>query len=151
MAKERENPYNVFNFRITIDGFGDAGSFQAGFQEITGLGDEVTINEYRNGNEKFNHVRKIPGMNKITDVTFKRGATGSLQMHEWLKEVRRGSQNRRRITIELMDETGAVPVMKWTLSNTIIMKYTAPSFNGSGGTNMAIEEMVVAAEDIKIE
>ena len=42
MAVERSTPYNAFNFRVTVDRFGDAGSLQAGFQEISGLGNEIT-------------------------------------------------------------------------------------------------------------
>jgi hypothetical protein len=34
---------------------------------------EVTVAEYRNGNEKENSLRKITGLNKATDVTLKRG------------------------------------------------------------------------------
>ena len=33
--------------------------------------------EYRNGNDKENHVRKVPGMHKVADVTLKRGIIGS--------------------------------------------------------------------------
>ena len=150
MAVERTNPYNVFNFLVTIDGFGGADSFQAGFQEISGLSNEITIAEYRNGNEKANHVRKVAGMNKITDVTFKRGITGSLQIYQWLLAIRSGSQERRRVQIDLRDETGTNIVMTWTLFNAMIMKYTGPTLNGKGGTDLAIEEMVVSAEDITV-
>ncbi len=151
MAAERSNPYNVFNFLVTIDGFGDSGSFQAGFQEISGLGNEITIAEYRNGNEKANHVRKVAGMNKITDVTFKRGVTGSLQIYQWLLAIRTGSPQRRSVRIELRDETGTKTVMSWKLFNAMIMKYTGPTLNAKGGTDLAIEEMVVSTEDITIE
>ena len=32
-----------------------------------------TVAEYRNGNDKENHVRKVPGLHKVGDVTLKRG------------------------------------------------------------------------------
>jgi hypothetical protein len=49
MAVERDNPYGAFNFRVTVDRFGDPKATPAGFQEISGLGMEVAIAEYRNG------------------------------------------------------------------------------------------------------
>jgi phage tail-like protein len=152
MAQERSTPYSAFNFRVTVDRFGDAGSFTAGFQEISGLGSEITIAEYRNGNEPENHVRKIAGMNKSTDVTLKRGLIGSLNIFTWIKETREGSQQvRRNVTIELMDEAHTAPVMTWKLFNAQPMKYTAPTLNAKGGTDVAMEELVLAYERLDVE
>lgn len=152
MAVERSTPYNAFNFRVTVDRFGDAGSFQAGFQEISGLGNEITLAEYRNGNEPENYVRKIPAMNKASDVTFKRGVIGSLNIFSWIKETREGSQTvRRLVTIELMDEAHTASVMTWELTNAVPMKYTGPTLNAKGGTDVAIEELVLACEKIEVK
>lgn len=152
MAIERNTPYHSFNFRVTVDRFGDANSFTAGFQEVSGLSNEITLAEYRNGNEPENHVRKVPGMNKSTDVTLKRGVIGSLNFFTWIKETREGSQAvRRPVTIELMDEAHATPVMTWKLYNALPMKYTAPSLNAKGGTDVAIEELVLACERLDVE
>ena len=52
------------------------GSVDAGFQECSNLGMEVTVAEYRNGNAKENGVMKITLLNKATDVTLKRGVIG---------------------------------------------------------------------------
>jgi phage tail-like protein len=152
MAVERNTPYHGFNFRVTVDRFGDAGAFSAGFQEISGLGNEITLAEYRNGNEPENHVRKVPGINKATDVTLKRGVIGSLNIFAWIKETREGSQAvRRTVTIELMDEAHTSPVMTWKLTNAVPMKYTAPTLNAKGGTDVAMEELVLACEKIDVE
>lgn len=152
MAVERNNPYQPFNFRVTVDRFGDANSFTAGFQEISGLGNEITLAEYRNGNEPENHVRKVPGMNKSSDVTLKRGVIGSLNIFAWIRETREGSQAvRRNVTIDLLDEAGATAVMTWKLYNTVPIKYTGPTLNGKGGTDVAIEELVLACERLDVE
>jgi phage tail-like protein len=152
MAVERSTPYNAFNFKVTVDRFGDAGSFAAGFQEVSGLGNEITLAEYRNGNEPENHVRKIPGINKATDVTLKRGVIGSLNIFAWTKETREGSQEvRRTVTIELMNEAHDAAVMTWKLTNAVPMKYTGPTLNAKGGTDVAIEELVLACEKIDVE
>lgn len=65
-------PYVQFNFLVDL-GNGDTQSVDAGFQEISGIGMEVTVSEYRTGNYNENSVMKITGMNKSTDVTLKRG------------------------------------------------------------------------------
>ncbi len=152
MATFRDNPYGSFNFRVTVDRFGAAESVQAGFQEISGMGIEVTVAEYRNGNEKENHVRKIPGVYKVTDVTLKRGVIGTLDFFDWIRETREGDQSiRRNVVIELMDETGINPVITWNLANALPMKYTAPTLNAKGGTDVAIEELVLCCESLKME
>jgi phage tail-like protein len=152
MPVERSTPYHGFNFRVTVDRFGDANSFTAGFQEISGLGNEITMAEYRNGSEPENHVRKIPGMNKTPDVTLKRGVIGSLNIFSWIKETREGSQAvRRSVIIELMDEAHTQAVMTWKLTNALPMKYTGPTLNAKGGTDVAIEELVLSCEKIDVE
>jgi phage tail-like protein len=152
MAVQRDNPYGNFNFRVTAERFGDAGTVRAGFQEISGLGLEVTMAEYRNGNDPENHVRKIPGVYKAADVTLKRGIVGVLDFFTWIKDVRDGAQNVfGTVTIELMDEAHTQPVMTWKLSNARPMKYTAPTLNAKGGTDVAIEELVLACEKLDVE
>lgn len=153
MAVPRDNPYNAFNFQVLVDriGGGNGTSIQAGFQEVSGLGIEIAVSEYRNGNEPVNHVRKIYGMDKYSDVTLKRGLIGQTDFFLWLKEIREGGQGaRRKVTIQLMDEAHTGPVMTWTLLQAFPNKYTGPSLNGKGG-EVAIEELVLAYEQLDIE
>jgi len=151
MAVQRDNPYGSFNFTVNL-GQGDPTSPQAGFQEVSGLNIEVNSAEYRNGNEKANHVRKINGMYKVGDVTLKRGLMGALDLYSWINDVRTGQQNvRRSVTIQLMDETGQNAVMTWRLSNARPIKLNAPGLNAKTGTDVAIEELVLSCEDLQIE
>ena len=53
----RDTPYGAFNFVVNFDG----GDTFGGFSDVSGIGTEITVAEYRNGNEKENHVRKVPG------------------------------------------------------------------------------------------
>jgi len=148
MAEPRERPYSQFNFLVDF-GNGTDG-VQAGFQEVAGLGLEITVAEYRNGNEQDNAPRKITGMYKVPDVTLKRGVIGSLDLYEWLNEVRNGSQNSlRSVTIQLQDEAHTQVVQEWKLTNARPIKYTGPSLNGKG-SDVAIEELTLAAERIDI-
>src|SRR6476469_3588379 len=114
MAVLRDRPYVQFNFLVDL-GTGNTDGPEAGFQECSNIGMEVTVAEYRNGNEKENSVRKITGMNKSTDVTLKRGVIGSLNLYSWLNEIRNGNQAAlRTVTVQLMAEDHSAPVMTWT-------------------------------------
>src|SRR5215208_4674811 len=113
MAVLRERPYVQFNFLVDL-GDGTTDGVQAGFQELSNTGMEVTVAEYRNGNEKENAVRKITGMNKATDVTLKRGVIGSLNLYQWLNDIRNGNQNAmRNVVIQLQNEDHTAVVLTW--------------------------------------
>jgi phage tail-like protein len=150
MAVERDRPYSQFNFRVEIEGGPDADSTRAGFQEISGLGLEITLAEYRNGNELDNAPRKVTGTYKVPDVTLKRGVIGELEtIYRWVDEVRSGSQDSlRTVTVQMLSEDHAPePVMEWELKNARPIKYTGPSLSGKG-TDVAVEELVLACERI---
>ncbi|HEY0173712.1 MAG TPA: phage tail protein [Pyrinomonadaceae bacterium] len=153
MAVHRDNPYGAFNFRVTATRFGGAETVRAGFQEVSGLGIEATVAEYRNGNDPQNHVRKIMGVYKVTDVTLKRGLIGDADFFGWLKDIREGVQNGvlDQVTIELMAEDHSGPVMTWRLMNARPIKYTGPTLNAKGGADVAMEELVLACESLSVE
>ncbi|ARA94275.1 MAG: phage tail protein [Bacteroidetes bacterium] len=145
MATFRERPYSQFNFIVEIDGLD-----RAGFQEVSGLGMEINVAEYREGNELDNAPRKITGLYKVPDVTLKRGVIGALDLYEWLNEVRNGSQDAlRSVSIQMLSEDRATVAMAWQLSNARPMKYTGPTLNGTG-TDVAVEELVLACERIDV-
>jgi phage tail-like protein len=149
MAEPRERPYSQFNFLVDL-GSGDTDSPQAGFQEVSGLGLEITVAEYRNGNELDNAPRKINGMYKVPDVTLKRGVIGTLDLYQWLDQVRNGGQQEalRNVTIQLQNEDHTTVVMEWRLIAARPLKYTGPTLNGKG-TDVAMEELVLACERIE--
>src|SRR5437763_12271494 len=107
MATLRARPYVQFNFLVDL-GNGNTNGPQAGFQEISGIGMEVTVSEYRVGNHKENSVMKITGLNKATDVTLKRGVIGSLNLYQWLNDIRNGDQKAFRTVTALRSATPLV-------------------------------------------
>jgi len=150
MATLRERPYVQFNFLVDL-GDGVTDGYQAGFQEVSGIGMEVTVSEYRNGNHKENAVMKITGMNKSTDVTLKRGVIGSLNLYQWLHQIRNGDQNAMRtVTIQLQNEDHTGIVMTWKLLRARIIKHTSGPLNAKG-TDVAMEELVLAYERLEME
>jgi phage tail-like protein len=150
MATLRERPYVQFNFLVDL-GTGNTNGPEAGFQEISGIGMEVTVSEYRTGNHKENSVMKITGMNKSTDVTMKRGVIGSLNLYQWLNDIRNGNQAAlRTVTIQLQSEDHASVVATWKLMRARIIKHTSGPLNAKG-TDVAMEELVLAYERLEME
>jgi phage tail-like protein len=150
MAVLRERPYVQFNFLVNL-GDGVTEGPEAGFQEMSNVGMEVTVAEYRNGNMRENSVQKITGLNKATDVTMKRGVIGSLNLYSWLDDIRNGNQNAQRtITIELQNEDRTQVVQVWKLLRAKIIKHVSGPFNAKGN-DVAMEELTMAYERLEME
>ena len=149
MATLRERPYVQFNFLVDI-GEGTEGP-QAGFQEVSGIGMEVVVTEYRNGNSKENNVTKLTGLCRVSDVTLKRGIIGSLNLYAWLNQIRNGDQMAlRTVTIQLQNEDHTNVAQTWKLLRACIVKHTSGPFNAKG-TDVAMEEMVLAYEGLEMD
>jgi len=144
---ERTHPYGAFNFLVAIDGSEALG----GFSDVSGLGTEITIAEYRNGNERENHVRKVPGIHKVGDVTLKRGIVNSKSMWDWITLTRNeGVKGQKNVVVTLLDEARNA-VQSWKLRGVVPMKYTGPTLAAKGGGDVAMEELVLSAEAVEIE
>jgi phage tail-like protein len=150
MAVLRDRPYVQFNFLVDL-GTGNTDGAEAGFQEVSGIGMEVTVSEYRTGNARENSVMKITGMNKSTDVTLKRGVIGSLNLYNWLHQIRNGDQKQlRTVTVQMQNEDHTAVVLTWRLKNARIIKHTSGPLNAKGG-DVAMEELVLAYERLEME
>ncbi len=150
MAVMRDRPYTQFNFLVDL-GDGVTEGPNAGFQEVSAISTEVAVIEYRNGNSKENSVQKITGLNKAADVTMKRGIIGSLNLYQWLDEIRNGDQNARRtVTIQLQNEDHTEVVQTWKLRRARIVKHSSGPFHAKG-SDVAMEELVLAYERLELE
>jgi len=150
MATFRDRPYTQFNFLVDL-GNGVTEGPKAGFQELSGIGMEVAVSEYRTGNSKENSVMKITGINKASDVTMKRGVIGSFDLYQWLDQIRNGDQNAlRTVTIQLQNEDHTEVVQTWKLLRARIIKHTSGPFNAKG-SDVAMEELVIAYERLEME
>jgi phage tail-like protein len=151
MATERpnKNPYSNFNFVVLIDG-----NEIAAFSEVSGLDSENTPIEYREGADATNAMRQLPGIEKYSHVTLKRGVTGSTALWDWRKEVRDGGSSfppSRNVVIKLLNEQHdrGSPGMTWTLTNAWPMKITGPTMNAKGN-DFAVEQVDLAHERVDI-
>jgi len=150
MAVLRDRPYTQFNFLVDL-GTGNTDGPDAGFAEVGPIGMSVDVIEYRNGNEKENSVRKITGLNKATDVTLKRGVIGSLDLYQWLNDIRNGDQGAvRTVLVHLMNEDHTTVVQTWKLLRARIVKHVSGPFNAKA-SDVAMEELVLAYERLELE
>lgn len=146
----RDTPYGAYNFLVEIGDGIDAASPLGGFSDVSGIGTEITLMEYRQGNDRVNRVRKIPGLHKSSDVTLKRGLMGLLNFWDWVNVTRTDPVFKRNVSITLNDEQGQ-PVIRWRLINARPMKWTGPTLAAKGGSDAAMEELVIASEGIEVE
>jgi phage tail-like protein len=145
----RDTPYGAYNFVVDFGGTEAPTSAQGGFSDVSGLGTEITLMEYRQGNDVENRVRKVPGLHKAGDVTLKRGIMGLKSFWDWINIVRRDPEHKRTVHIMLQDEQHN-PVLAWKLINARPMKWTGPTLAAKGGSDVAIEELTFSAEGIDI-
>lgn|SRR5690606_3408521 len=139
---DRKTPYPAFNFTVSFDGAEEFG----GFSDVSGIMTELTVAEYRNGNDAENHVQKIQMMTKTGDVTLKRGLIDSSTIWGWIGQARtEGPAAKRTVVISLLNERRD-PVQKWTLRGVIPLKWTGPTLAGKGGGEVAMEELVLSCE-----
>jgi phage tail-like protein len=141
----RDTPFGAYNFLVEFDGNDPATSALGGFSDVSGIGTEITLMEYRQGNDKENRVRKIPALHKSGDVTLKRGIMGQVNFWQWIEVTRVDPTHKRNVTITLQDEQRN-PVLRWKLFNARPMKWTGPTLAAKGGSDVAMEELVIASE-----
>src|SRR6202030_3423038 len=121
MAILRDLPYGNQHFRVDL-GEGAEGP-AAGFSQVVLPDICLDIIEYRNGNDKESGTRKLPGLARYDNVILRRGIIGSLNLYDWINQVRNGDANaRRNVTITLLSED-LTAVLTWKLFRAWPVKY----------------------------
>jgi phage tail-like protein len=145
MATDKRNdPYRVSNFNILIDGVK-----RGAFAEVTGLTAEGDAVDYREGTDLQQNVRKLVGLRKYSNLTFKRGYTQDATLWNWYTNIMNGQPDRRNVTIVLLNEA-RTEVMRWHAENAWINKIEGPSLKASGN-EVAMESMELVHEGLTFE
>jgi phage tail-like protein len=145
----REDPYTGYNFEVVLTGVSDDGQAVRGsFAEVSGL--EVALDpiEYRNGSEA-NTVRKIPGLVKFTNLTFKRGYIADLAFWNWVVESMNGLVRRTEGSVILLDENKQ-EVTRWNFVRAWATKWTGPGLNAKNN-EIAMETLEICHEGLSID
>jgi phage tail-like protein len=135
-------PNAVANFRFQVEI--DAITLGA-FSEVQ-IGDStIEVIDYREGNNPL--TRKIPGMTKYANVTFKRGITASNELFNWWKAAAEGNVQRRNVSVTLLDEQRNV-VRRWLMRNVWPVRYAVSPLIAADGCVAATETLDCAVESL---
>ena len=119
------------------------------FQEVSGLGTEAKVVEYRHADSPVFSTSRMPGLTKIGNVIMKRGiAPGRNHFGDWINDIKMNTIKRVPITISLLDEKGK-PAMVWTLTNAWPTKITGTDLKADGN-EVAIEQIEIAYETMAV-
>jgi phage tail-like protein len=144
MPEARRDPYLNFNFLVQVDGDTVAGFREADLPEA-----KIEIAGYREGSERGNTIRRLPGRVEYGPLILRRGFAGDRTLFQWWRNVADGNLDRRNVVVILRDQSGR-EVARWAFRDTLPTKYTAPSFNARG-TDVAIESIELTVEDMELE
>lgn len=139
-----EYPIPKFHFEVK---WGDS---TIGFTEVTGLDRSVDVIEYREGQSRDYNKVKMPGLQKSSNITMKRGTfPNKTEYWDWFSEVNNlGQITRRTITIKLLNEKHE-PVFTWSVLNAFPVKVQASDLK-SDANEIAIETIEIAHEGINL-
>lgn len=148
MAVQRDVPYGNQHFLVDL---GDGGQGPAaGFSHVVLPDISIDVIQYRTGNDKESGTHKLPGLTHYGNAILRRGIIGSLNLYAWINQVRNGDANaRRNVTISLLADD-LTPVLTWKLLRSWPVKYSFADLNAKG-TDVAIEELVLAYERLEME
>ncbi|HEV8283025.1 MAG TPA: phage tail protein [Chitinophagaceae bacterium] len=120
-----------------------------GFTEVTGLTMESEVIEYRSGDSPEFHKIKQPGLQKLSNITLKRGTfAGNTEFNDWMATISMNKVERRTVTIKLLNEEHQ-PVLAWEVHEAWPVKVQASDMKADGN-EVAIETMELAHEGIKL-
>jgi phage tail-like protein len=137
-------PLPKFHFQV------DWGGTRIGFTEVTGLGTETEVIEYRDGANPGYSKQKIPGMQKFGNITLKRGVFASdNEYFAWWNTVSLNTIERRDVTVSLLNEVHE-PVMVWKVKNAWPAKIASTELK-SDRNEIAIETLELAHDGLSIQ
>ena len=137
-------PLVKFHFQV------DWGGTKIGFTEVSGLDVESEVVEYREGSSREYSKLKMPGMQKYSNITLKRGTFKSdNEYFKWWNTVKLNTIERRDVTISLLNENHE-PVVTWKIKNAWPNKIQSTDLKADGN-EVAIESMELVHEGLTIQ
>ena len=139
-----EYPLPKFHFQC------EWGGARLGFSEISGLDVETEPIEYRDGIMPEYSKIKMPGMQKYSNITLKRGSfLSDNEFYDWWNTVQLNTIERRDLVISLLNESHE-PVITWKVKNAWPIKVQSTDLKADGN-EVAIETMEIAHEGLTLE
>jgi phage tail-like protein len=144
MPSVRQDPYLDFNFLVEIEGEAAAAFSEAELPE-----GRIEVVAYREGSDRINAARLLPGRVEYGPLVLRRGFAGDASLFQWWQAVSQGTLDRRNVSVVLLDEQSQ-EVARWNLRRAWPTKYAAPSLNALCN-EVAIETIELAHEGIELE
>jgi phage tail-like protein len=142
----REGPdgrFSQFNFLVDL---GDGR--EGGFQEMSGLDEQVMAIDYRVSRSPLFSTQKMPSIAALGHVTLKRGAiAGGEGFRDWRQAVLLGRIEPRTIRVRLCDAQRGT-VMTWTLAGARPTKIVGADGGAGAAEDVAIEALEIVCEGI---
>lgn len=137
-------PLPKFHFQV------EWGGASIGFTEVSGLDVQTDPIEYRDGASLEYTKIKMPGMQKYSNITLKRGTfQGDNDFFVWWNTVALNTIERRNVTISLLNESHE-PVVVWKVKNAWPIKVQSTDLKADGN-EVAIETIELAHEGLVIQ
>jgi phage tail-like protein len=137
-------PLPKFHFQV------EWGGANLGFTEVSGLDVQVDPIEYRDGASPEYVKTKMPGLQKFSNITLKRGSfKGDNDFYSWWNTVALNTIERRNVTISLLNENHE-PVIVWKIKNAWPIKVQSTDLKADGN-EVAIESIELVHEGLVIQ
>lgn len=132
------DPLQKFKFRLTVPGLPSG----IGFQKVSGLTHEVAVTEYDEGG--FNYTHKLPGRQKVGEVTAERGSYADNSFHTLLKQTLTNPSMRNTVIFEQLNRYGET-VRTYKLAEAWVSKWEGSDADASSD-DVAIEKLTIQFE-----
>ena len=86
-------------------------------------------------------------VHRFETVVLRRALTRSSELYDWRRNIVTGQDDRRPVTIRLLDAAGRGVVNSWRLEGAWPCRWSGPSLNALGN-DVAIEELELAYDDL---
>ena len=131
------DPHPTFRFWVEIQSI-----IVADFQECNGLRLERTVEMIEEGGVN-DHVQILPGRNKYSNITLKKGVTSSDALWNWYQTGLYDAKVKRvNFSILLLSSTGTT-VKRWNVVSGFPVKWEGPQF-ATDSNQISIETLEIA-------
>lgn len=141
-------PLLSYHYRVEIKGL-----IVAGFSEVSGLEQEIEMEEFKEGGADF--VHKLPNGIKYSNLVLKRGMTEGNALRKWYDKVLeavtyagKAIPKEENVYISLMDSAGEEK-LRFLLKNAYPVKWTGPQLSANSA-EVAIEAMELVHEGLVV-
>lgn len=150
--RQLTDPLMNFRFCVEIDGVASSG-----FNEVSGIGAETDIVEYREGCDAST-VRKMRGLTKFPDLTLSRGMTSDLDL--WKLQTRvfdafigasgAASPLYRFDMYLIQRDMAGIDIRTWKFEKCWVSKYEIGDLSGTGN-EVVLETIQITHEGFYLE